>query len=317
MSIIVPTCNRSTSLRRALLSFINQDFPATDYEILVIDNVSTDDTRAACEEMIGAHPGHAIRYIYEPIPGTTPARHRGAAAAKSPILVFTDDDIEADRGWLSAIHDAFHSADVHVVGGKSLPKYAVEPPAWLQQIANSGPESAKMLRGYYSLLDLGDRRLSVDPTFVWSLNYAIRKETFYRVGGFNPDLVPPRYRRYQGDGETGLSLKLRESGLTAIYEPRALVHHHVQAERLAIEYLEKRKYFQGVCDSYTSVRKTGQFGFIAATLAFPENDAQWLAYRTGAAYACGYNWHQNEVKNDTRLLQWVRRPDYFDCNYPE
>ena len=317
ISIIIPTYNRAGPLHRALQSVIEQDFPRTDYEILIVDNASTDNTRAVAEEMIQAHRESTIRYIHEPIPGLLPARHRGATESQGAILVFIDDDIEADRGWLAAIHDAFQDPEVHMVGGRNLPNYEVAPPPWIEQVMERGPDYAIMYCGYYSLLDFGDQRREIDANHVWGLNFSIRRETLYRLGGFHPDTVPLRYQRYQGDGETGLSMKLKEQGLKAIYEPRALVHHLVPAERLTVEYLEKRMYFQGVCDSFTAIRMTKKFGFIHFTATFPASAQEMLAYRMNAGYMCGYNWHQNEVKNDARLLRWVLKENYFDYRYPE
>ena len=317
ISIIIPTYNRSAPLRRALKSVIEQDFPRADYEILVVDNASTDNTRAVAEETIQMYRGHTIRYIYEPIPGLLPARHRGAAESQGVVLVFIDDDIEADHAWLAAIHDAFQDPDVHMVGGRNLPNYEVAPPSWINQIVGPGPDRAIMYCGYYSLLDFGERRREIDANYVWGLNFSIRRETLYRLGGFHPDTVPRRYQRYQGDGETGVSIKLKEQGLKAIYEPHALVHHLVPAERLTVEYLEKRMYFQGVCDSFTSIRKTGKCGSISFATAFPASEREMLIYRVRVGYMCGYNWHQNEVKNDARLLHWVLKENYFDYRYPE
>jgi glycosyltransferase involved in cell wall biosynthesis len=317
ISIIIPTYNRAAPLRRALKSVVEQSYPRTDYEILVVDNASTDDTRAVAEEMMQAHREPTIRYVHEPIPGLLPARHRGVAESQGAILVFIDDDIEADRGWLAAIHDAFQDPDVHMVGGRNLPNYEVIPPAWINQVMERGPDYAVMYCGYYSLLDFGDRRLEIDANHVWGLNFSIRRETFYRLGGFNPDTVPGRYLRYQGDGETGLSIKLKQQGLKAIYEPRALVHHLVPSERLTVDYLERRMYFQGVCDSYTSIRKTEKFGFFHFLTLFPASEQEMLAYKMNTSYMCGYNWHQNEVKNDPRLLGWVLKDNYLDYRYPE
>ncbi len=179
ISIIIPTCNRDAPLRRAIQSVTNQDFPRTDYEILVVDNASTDATRSVVDEAIQAYRGHTIRYIYEPIPGLLSGRHRGAAEAKGSVLIFIDDDIEADRNWLAAIHDAFRDPDVHLVGGRNLPNYEASPPAWIDQIWTRGPDHEYCT--YFSLLDLGERRREIDANFVWGLNFSIRRETLYRL----------------------------------------------------------------------------------------------------------------------------------------
>lgn len=261
------------------------------------------------------HSGHAIRYIYEPIPGLLSGRHRGAAEAKGAILVFIDDDIEADRNWLAAIHDAFRDAEVHMVGGRNLPNYEATPPSWLDQIWTRSPDYEYCT--YFSLLDLGEQRREIDADYIWGLNFSIRRETLYRLGGFHPDTVPRHYQRYQGDGETGLTMKLKQQGLKAIYEPAALVRHLVPVERMTIEYLEKRQYFQGVCDSYTSIRNTQKLGFTVNAMQFPASEREMLDYRMSAAHLYGYNYHQSEAMKDPRLLEWILRKDYFDYRYPE
>ncbi|MGA9033063.1 MAG: glycosyltransferase family 2 protein, partial [Sulfuricaulis sp.] len=278
LSVIISTQDRSAIVRRALQSIVDQDFPRERYEVLVIDNVSTDDTRSVVNEDIERIGSRCnVRYVYEAIPGATPARHRGATEAHGAILVYIDDDIVADRGFLASISDAFSDPSVHLVGGKNLPNYAAPPPAWVDQLWQRGPDYAFCID--YSLSDHGDRRREIDPDHVWTLNFSIRRDTLMRLGGFHPDLVPRRYQRYQGDGETGLTMKLKEQGLKAIYEPGALVHHLVAAERLNMEYLEKRRFFQGVCASYTSIRKTRKTGYmIAPPSLYPLTQQEILAY---------------------------------------
>ena len=130
--------------------------------------------------------------------------------------------------------------------------------------------------------------------------FSIRRDTLYRVGGFHPDDVPRSYQRYQGDGETGMTFKLKEQGLKAIYDPGALVYHQIPTECLTVRYLEQRQYYQGVCDSYTSIRGTGHFDFIHNSCLFTATEPEMLAYRMGAAYICGNNYHQSMVKKWTR-----------------
>ena len=315
ISIIIPTYNRIDALRLALQSLINQDSPPEEFEILVVDNACNDTSRAIVDEAMENNRGLNIQYIAEPVPGLLSGRHRGALEAKGSLLVFIDDDIEADPNWLNSIRDAFQDPAVHLVGGKCLPNYETPPPAWTEQIWNRTPDGEAC--SYYSLIDYGDQRREIDANLVWGLNFSIRRGTLYQLGGFHPDTVPRSYQRYQGDGETGLTIKLKEQGLKVIYEPGALVYHQVPAERLTVRYLEKRQYFQGVCDSYTSIRRTRHIDFIHNTCLFPATEPEMLAYRMSAAYMCGYNYHQGMVKKDPRLLEWVMRKDYFDYRYPE
>lgn len=317
VSVIIPTYNRSPTLRRALSSVINQSFPCGDYEILVADNASTDNTRAVVEKVIKENPEHKIQYFYEPIPGSLSGRHRGAAESTGAILVFTDDDIEADPGWLSAIYDAFKDPAVHMVGGRNLPTFEAALPSWIEYVWEQGPIGSRLYSGVYSLTDFGDQRHDMDACHVWSLNLSIRRETFYQIGGFHPCVLPRSHQRFQGDGETGLALKLKARALKAVYEPRALLHHLVSADRLTMEYVERRYYMQGISDSFTSIRETQKYGLICYAPEFPATARERYKYCIENAHACGYNFHQNEVRKDPRLMSWVLRENFFDYRYPE
>ena len=337
VSIIIPTLNHAKYLKNALISTLNQAFSKNEYEIIVVDGSSTDSTRQVTEQVIATHSTHQIRYIYEPEPGLLSGRHRGAKEAKGDILVFIDDDIEADKGWLAAIMNAFQNSSVHLVGGPSLPGYESEPPSWIESFWVQH-EYGRMC-GWLSLLDFGEQIREIDPIFIWGLNFAIRKKTLFEVGGFHPDTIPKHLQRFQGDGETGLSIKIRERELKAVYHPKALVWHKVPNERMTIEYFEKRAFFQGVCDSFTQIRRSYQGGLQINEQSNLSRLLSWrtpfkiynlfkarirqkhLPYadikkRTDEAYKAGFAFHQNEVANDPELLKWVLKENYFDYRLP-
>jgi glycosyltransferase involved in cell wall biosynthesis len=333
-SIIVPTFNRATHLKEALASLIALDYSSNAYEILVVDNGSIDNTSEVVKSMIASHSSHQIRYFYEPVPGLLSGRHKGALEAKGEILVFIDDDIEAHPQWLAAIIESFKDPNTHLVGGKNLPKYECSPPPWLEAFWSCHGE--QNVCGYLSLLDFGDNLLEIDPSYVWGLNFPIRKTTLFELGGFHPDCVPNYLQRFQGDGEAGLSLKASEQGRKAVYQPKALVYHHVPKERLTIDYFKQRMFYQGVCDSYTSIRREHRGAGSIEDPSFdwkkPLRIIRRLAggiyrmvssdpYRdikksVEAAYVEGFQFHQNEVRNDPELLNWVLKPDYWDYRLP-
>ena len=337
VSIIIPTLNHAKYLKNALTSVQNQSFPKDAYEVIVVDNGSTDSTRQVTEQIIAANLTHQIRYIWEPEPGLLSGRHRGAEEAKGHILVFIDDDIEADKGWLSAIMDVFQDASVHLVGGPSLPDYESEPPSWIESFWVQH-EYGRMC-GWLSLLDFGEQIREIDPVYVWGLNFAIRKKTLFEVGGFHPDCILKHLQRFQGDGESGLSIKIREKGLKAVYHPKALVWHKVPSERMTVEYFEKRAFYQGVCDSFAQIHRNYESGsqikkqsnlsrliswrtpFKICNLLKERIRQKYSPYteikkRTDEAYKAGFAFHQNEVANDPELLKWVLKENYFDYRLP-
>lgn len=327
---MVPTRNRAASLKRTLTSFVSLRYPAGAYEVVVVDNGSTDDTRAAAEAIVTSHPDHCIRYCFEPVPGLLSGRHRGALEARSDLLVFVDDDIEAGTDWLAAIVDTFKDATVHLVGGRNLPVFESAPPDWLQAFWTY--QGDRKICSYLSLLDLGEKSMEIDPIYVCGLNFAIRRQTLFDLGGFHPDCIPKHLQRYQGDGENGLSLKARTRGLKAVYQPRALVYHVIPSQRLTVEYFEERQFYQGVCDSYTSIRALGAPGspppawkkplrrikrFVKDLVRVsPQNPYQKIKTRIHRAYEAGYSFHQQQVRNDPALLEWVLKADYWDYRLP-
>ena len=325
-SIIVPTVNRAESLNLGLESFVRQDYANDRFEILVVDNGSTDNTRSVVESAMTQNPGHRIRYIFEPVPGLLSGRHRGAQDARADILVFVDDDIEAFPGWLSSILETFSDPSVHLVGGPCVPKFETEPPQWMSNFwLNTGH---RIECSALSLIYMGENLCRMDPDHVWGLNYAIRKKTLYEAGGFHPDCIPSELQYFQGDGESGLSLKIKKRGYGAVYAPGAKVIHHIPRNRLTVSYFEKRFFYQGVCASYTQIREKRAVHSITLpdykqkphllTTASPyEHYKEIIEWRTANAYVDGFRYHQNAVKENSWLLEWVCKENYFDYRLPD
>jgi hypothetical protein len=115
------------------------------------------------------------------------------------------------------------------VGARNLPKFEVEPPAWLESFCDATCDGGRSC-GWLSLHDLGESELEIDPNYVWGLNFAIRKRALRDLGGFHPDCVPQELQRFQGEGETGLTMKARSYGYRAVYQPRATIYQYHSGE---------------------------------------------------------------------------------------
>lgn len=329
ISIIVPTFNRAASLVRTLQSVAEVVPPNAPVEIIVVDNRSTDQTREAFNTISAKFPDRDLRYIYEPMPGLLSGRHRGAAEAKGGILSFLDDDVLLAESWVDALQDAFADPTVALVGGPSRPGYEVEPPKWLKDFWWQSDEDRWC--GFLSLIDQGPSVKPISPMSVWGLNFSIRKTVFQTCGGFHPDCIPKTLQRYQGDGEAGLSLKVSERGLRALYHPGVAVTHVIPASRLTPEGLKQRNFYQGVCDSYAQIRRERQLPLAQQRFwkdwlrpvkrrvekmlrNAPIDQVRRLMAR---AYFEGVHFHQCEVRKDPKLLAWVLKEDYFNYSLPE
>jgi glycosyltransferase involved in cell wall biosynthesis len=335
LSIIIPTLNRDQYLKSCLNSLLNQEFDVDNYEILVVDNGSIDNTKKITAEYISLSSEHNIRYIYEPELGLLSGRHRGALEAKGDILVFIDDDIEADPNWLSAIYESFQDQSVQLVGGRNLPKYESNPPEWLEYFWIDHP-FGKCL-GELSLLDFGEQIREIDANYVWGLNFSIRRQVLFDLGGFHPDCIPKHLQHFQGDGETGLTIKANQLGFKAIYQPKALVMHQVPTSRMTYEYFEQRYFYQGVCNSYTNIRKLGHLPkkdylqFLKESIKSPlrkikklvfspdkqNQEKQLLQNRLNQKLIEGINFHQNAIRETPLILDWVLKSNYWDYHLPD
>jgi glycosyltransferase involved in cell wall biosynthesis len=331
ISIIIPTLNRASHLGRALKSIVASANPADTVEIIVVDNGSTDQTANVWQQIKEQFSKYEWRYVYEPVPGLLSGRHRGAKKARGEILSFLDDDVLLAPSWLNALQDAFSDPGIVLVGGPSRPEYELDPPDWLEGLWVEA-DGFRML-GWLSLLASGPEIRVVDPLYVFGLNFSIRKSVFETCGGFHPDCIQATLQRYQGDGETGLSLKVKNAGLRALHHPDVAVTHLIPASRLSLESFERRAFYQGVCDSYTEIRRNQGLPStpprswkdlvrpakrkVERELILRRPSAEGVRRLMALSHFAGVQFHRNEVRNDPKLLDWVIRANYFDYTLPD
>ena len=250
VSVIIPTHNRSEYLRNTIISLQEQNFPKDAYEIIAVDNNSTDNTTQVVEEC-NKNGKKEVIYVKEPEIGLHNARHAGAKAAKGEILAYVDDDVICDKNWLSELIKPYDDQEVGCVGGKIVPKWEAEPPEWVKQYPS-----------YLSLLDLGDEVKELKTPKIYGCNFSIRKSLLFEVGGFNPDAFgDKKLIWHRGDGETGLLVKVLATGRKMVHTPHAVVWHVIPENRLTISYFKNRFFIQGISSSFSAYR-TAKFSRI-------------------------------------------------------
>ena len=322
VTVIIPSYNRAGFLRETMQSILGQSFPPDRYEIIFIDNGSTDNTGEIIAAINAENSGR-IRYVYEPRPGLLVGRHLGASLARGRILLYGDDDIIASPDWVGEVCRCYQDEMVGAASGRVLPRFEVPPPAWVKLF----PET------YISIIDPGDEYREVDRSFAYGCNMSVRKDVFYEVGGFNPDSMPPDLIRFVGDGETALMERVAASRYKMVYNPAAYVYHVIPAGRLTIDFYKKRAFFQGVGDSYRLIRRHGGIDAAAYAdmlrapgLASAVFDLLRCIRRGGPvfiryyrymkdvaeAYRQGAIYHRNEAENDPALLEWILRENYLE-----
>jgi glycosyltransferase involved in cell wall biosynthesis len=230
VSIIICTFNRCDFLAQALESLLNLAVPhALGWEVLIVDNNSTDSTKRVAESFTARHP-ELFRYIFESTQGKSFALNTGIREARGEILAFSDDDVTFDSQWLTELNSTFDKFDCAGVGGKIIPVWSSPKPDWFQE---DGPH--KLSPAIVSF-NLGDSPCPL-KTAPFGANMAFRKEMFLKYGGFRADLGLDAGRRI-GAEDSEFCRRLFKAGESTFYAPRAIVYHPVEKRRT------EKKYFQ-------------------------------------------------------------------------
>ncbi len=229
ISVILSTYNRCRSLPAALESVAAQVVPpSVEWEVIVVDNNSRDQTREVVENFCRKNPTGRFRYLFEPRQGLSNARNAGIREARGEIIAFMDDDVTVEPAWLQNLTASLHGGEWAGAGGRILPPQDFKPPRWLTLggIMDSG--------GVLALFDLGDvpGELKKAP---YGTNMAFRKSMFDKYGGFRTDLGRCGDSLI-GNEDTELGGRLMAGGEHLRYEPSAVVHHPVPKERLNKKY---------------------------------------------------------------------------------
>lgn len=286
LSVVLCTFNRAPLLARALDALITQAPDTPAYEVVVVDNNSTDATR----EIVAAFAASGIvRYAFESEQGLSAARNSGIRAALAPLLAFTDDDVCVESTWVGTIVGRFQAErDLDMLGGPVEPQWEAPPPAWLRD-AGLAP---------LAVVDYGNEpfRITLDRQLcLVGANLAVRRDVFDRVGGFSEALQ----RVGGGIGSTEdqeLELRVLSAGGTALYEPRMRVRAQVPRGRLSKRY--HREWHTGHGRFYAIMRdprfERSQLGTLLGVPAHVYRSAlgelaAWaratVSFRTSAAFA--------------------------------
>jgi glycosyltransferase involved in cell wall biosynthesis len=226
LSVVVSTYNRADTLARAIESLIAQDVDPSRYEIVIVDNNSSDHTRQVVESLRSKAP--SLSYVFEPRQGTSYGRNRGILTASAPLIAFTDDDVRVPPDWASVILTVFaQHPEVSCIGGKVLPSWSGPWPSWLT-------------RQHWSplaLLDYGDTPFYVNAAHRLCLigaNVAYRRDTFDRIGLFSTQVQT--LKREPGTEDHEILLRLWRDGGQGLYWPALTATADIAPERMRRQY---------------------------------------------------------------------------------
>jgi GT2 family glycosyltransferase len=212
LSVIIPTYNRCDLLGRTLPGLLDQTAPASEYEILVVDDGSTDNTPQVVSNLDA--PESRIRYFRQENKGPAAARNYGVREAKGEIILFTGDDCIPDRK-LVAEHLRVHrqEGDVGVLGHIAWhPELTITPfMAWLEEGVQFG----------FKLIKDPDH---VTAWCFYTSNCSVQRHRIQEVGGFDEEF------RFAAFEDIELAYRMQQHGLRILYRPSALTYHHHQVE---------------------------------------------------------------------------------------
>jgi glycosyltransferase involved in cell wall biosynthesis len=227
VTVIICTYNRCKSLTVALNSAVELSVPeSVEWEALIVDNNSTDETHKVVENFCRQYPGR-FRYLFEPNPGKSHALNAGVREAHGDILAFMDDDVRVHPLWLQNLTSALNDPNWAGVGGRIFPEWTNPPPRWL-------PVQDRYALAPLAMFDLGAESGTLsEPPF--GTNMAFRKTMFDTYGGFRVDLGPRPGSEIRSE-DTEFGSRLLAAGERLRYEPNALVYHSVAENRLEKRY---------------------------------------------------------------------------------
>ncbi len=232
-SVILATRDRGELLAQTLAHLARQTVGDLSWEVIVVDNGSTDSTPAVLASAAGRLPLQSLR---EPLPGKNRALNRALAAARGELLIFTDDDIIADPAWIANLIGAARRwPEATIFGGRIMLAFPPGTPEWLQQPIHGAMNFAR----YSPVEPEGPTaHLPNGP------NFAVRACALQGLR-YREDIGPQAGTAYVMGSETELILRLRDRGAGMVYVPSAVVQHVVQKGQLTDRYLLGRSYRLG------------------------------------------------------------------------
>lgn len=227
ITVVLCTYNRCKTLAKALESTASLKVAdSIEWEVLVVDNNSKDQTRAVVEQFGVRYPGH-FRYLFEPQAGKSHALNSGIRSARGDVLAFLDDDVIVEPTWLANLTAVFDEADCAGAGGRILPPLNFSPPRWL----SSGEGHALApLALFDPCANFGEL---TEPPF--GTNMAFRRAMFEKYGTFRTDLGPQPGSEIRSE-DTEFGRRLLNAGERLYYVPSAVVYHPVSENRLRQQY---------------------------------------------------------------------------------
>ena len=296
ISAVICTLDRAQYLRKALRSLVDQTLPREQYEIIVVDNGSTDETADMIRDEFTS--AEKLCFVREAVLGLSQARNTGWRTAKGEYIAFLDDDAIASPQWLETIINVFETIKPRpgCVGGKVDPIWEASRPEWLSDT----------MVPYLTVVSWSDTPMTMSENqWLAGANMAFPRVLLESAGGFFVGL-DRKGRKLLSMGDVQLQRELEKRGYRCFYHPAVAVQHHVPASRLTKDWFVRRSFWQGVSDALMQIHRESlaaskriRLGFRVAMsvplsrrqlfhLITPTNDPERFALKCSVIAKIGY-----------------------------
>lgn len=236
ISAVICTYNREKYIRQALDSLADQTLNSNNFEVIVVNNNSTDNTTTIVHDFIQTHPNLHIVFCNESNQGLSYARNRGISESKGELITFLDDDAIAPVGFLENVLKLFYLyPETLAIGGKIIPGFVDGKPNWY----------SKFFWGVTGQFDPGNKigNLLFWGKFPCGSNMTFHKHFFNQFGLFNPNLGRKGTILLAGEEKELFSRVKSDSDKKKVwYFPELVVYHMVDNTKLNSDYLRKFSY---------------------------------------------------------------------------
>lgn len=233
ISVVVCTHNRANLLEQCLNTIVQQTLIPDIFEVLIIDNNSSDNTKEVARKFTDKHCN--FMYFIEPQLGLSHARNKGLREAQGEYIAYTDDDCKVPEQWLSIAKEVIEQVKPAAFGGPSLAFYMTPKPRWF-------------LDRFGSHVLYGQEAKPLEKEYIHGMNIFFRKSLFQKLDGFNPALGMSGNKVAYGE-ETEIIIKIRSTmpGEIIYYHPDLYVHHLVPAKKMSLIWITRERFNKGKC----------------------------------------------------------------------
>jgi glycosyltransferase involved in cell wall biosynthesis len=243
ISVNLATHNRADYLESCLVSLCQQTISPDRYEICVVNNACTDTTPETVEAVAKQYPKHNLFMVCEPVAGLSRARNCGISATTGSLIANIDDDATANPDWLEVFLNRFATLpnNLAAIGGEIDPIWQAPPPPWLEPWMKGLLSAASNLGNQPRFIEL--------PEGLFEGNSCYRRTALFEIGLYPTELGRTGDLLLSGEGV--VHSLMRHRGWRLFFDPGAIIHHNIHADRLTPNWFRKRLFWQGISDYAT------------------------------------------------------------------